>query len=225
MCCRYDSPWCWFVAPAACVCVCLAAGFAWEQAWCIGTSGDQEIVEKIVDYKRRLVEGVRTRQYICQNGKILCKFGWRCDVRSAAPTPAHQPSPSPPLRSWGLDLAQPFMHIRSRRYRNGIAWRLPGTFCGEKNIPASGIHAFECSHPLVPYGSHQNRCVHTHPFCNWSLGGTYVHSDRLGKGRANVVGGCKGIHTQRPEQMDFFQQIMRSSLLNKHHRYHARKNR
>ena len=46
-------------------------------------------------------------------------------VRSAPPTPAYQPSPSPPLRSWGLDLAQPFMHIRSRRYRNGAAWRLP----------------------------------------------------------------------------------------------------
>ena len=24
-----------------------------------------------------------------------------------------------------MDLAQPFMHIRSRRYRNGAAWRLP----------------------------------------------------------------------------------------------------
>ena len=46
-------------------------------------------------------------------------------VRSAPPTPAYQPSPTPPIRSWGLDLAQPLMHIRSRRYRNGAAWRLP----------------------------------------------------------------------------------------------------
>ena len=46
-----------------------------------------------------------------------------CQKRPFPPT--YQRSPSPPLRSWGLDLAQPFMHIRSRRYRNGIAWRLP----------------------------------------------------------------------------------------------------
>ena len=63
----------------------------------------------------------------------------------AAPTPAHQPSPSPPLKSWGFDLAQPFMHIRSRRYRNGIAWTLPsktvihsrpsaGEGCGKKKL-------------------------------------------------------------------------------------------
>ena len=60
-------------------------------------------------------------------GLRLCRrhHRWRhpfhqpASVRSTRPAPAHQPSPSLPLKSWGLDLAQFF------RYRNGVAWRLP----------------------------------------------------------------------------------------------------
>ena len=41
---------------------------------------------------------------------------WIAPAPALPPSPpAYQPSPSPPVRSWGLDLAQPFMHIRSRR--------------------------------------------------------------------------------------------------------------
>ena len=38
---------------------------------------------------------------------------------------APPPTSRLPARPWGLDLAQPFVRIRSRRYRNAIAWRLP----------------------------------------------------------------------------------------------------
>ena len=63
-------------------------------------------------------------------------------VRSAPSRPAYQPSPSPPLRSWGLDLARPFMHIRSRWYRNGIAWRLPSKTVIHLRPSAEKIYPF-----------------------------------------------------------------------------------